>query len=262
MKNRGIAHYVRSTLVLAALILPMQVQAITVMEIMKKMDELYSMKQDLTAKMKFTQKKVDEGVKVVENIFYQRDREDKFLSVGISPESNRGNGYLRVGDNMWMYRRNTRTFQIMKREDTISGTDTRAGDLEKKKFTDLYEPKLDEQGREMLYEETMGKAEIPVYRFVVVGRVKDVMYPKQEYWVRKDNFLTLKRLSYALSGTLMQSAYFPKYTKIDGRYFPIQMIFVDEFEKGNKTMLEMSGISLEPIEDHVFTKAYVENLSK
>lgn len=243
-------------------LVPVHAESKTITEIMEKMDELYNMKRDLTAKMKFTQKKVDEGIKVVVNIFYQRDKEDKFLSVGLSPESNRGNGFLRVEDNMWMYRRNTRTFQIMKREDSISGTDTKAGDLEKKKFTDLYQPKVNEQGKEQLFEETMGKAKIQVYRFVVIAKVKDVTYPKEEYWVRRDNFLTLKRKSYALSGTLMQSAYFPKYTKIDGRYFPIRMLFVDEFEKGNKTMLQMSGISLKPIKDYVFTKAYLENLSK
>ena len=239
-----------------------EAKAVTVTEIMEKMDEIYSLKQDLTARMKFTQQKVNEGIKVVENIFYVRDQEDKFLSIGISPESNRGNGYLRVEDNMWMYRRNTRTFQIMKREDSISGTDTKAGDLEKKKMTELYKPKLGENGKEILQEETMGSAGIPVYRFTLVAKVKDVTYPTVEYWVRRDNFLTLKRKSYALSGTLMQSAYFPKYTQISGRYFAIQMLFIDEFEKGNKTMLEMSGISLEPIEGHVFTKAYVENISK
>lgn len=237
-------------------------EGVTVAEIMERMDEIYSLKKDLTARMKFTQKKVNEGIKVVENIFYVRDQEDKFLSIGISPESNRGNGYIRVEDNMWMYRRNTRTFQIMKREDSISGTDTKAGDLEKKKMIELYQPKLDENGKEILHEETMGKAKIPVYRFTLVAKVKDVTYPTEEYWVRRDNFLTLKKKSYALSGTLMQSSYFPKYTKIDGRYFAIQMLFVDEFEKGNKTMLQMSGISLAPIEDHVFTKAYVENISK
>lgn len=243
-------------------IIPHQIMAITTIDIMRNMDEMYDMKEDLTAKMKFTQKKVGEGIKVVENIFYQRDSEDKFLAVGLSPESNRGNGYLRVDDNMWMYRRNTRTFQIMKREDSISGTDTRAGDLEEKKFTDLYEPAMDDDGKELLFEETMGKAKIPVYRFIVVAKVKDVSYPKEEYWVRKDNLLILKRRSYALSGTLMQTTYFPKYTEIEGRYFSVQMIIVDEFEKGNKTMLQMSGISLEPIENHVFTKAYLESLSK
>ncbi|MCP4294782.1 MAG: outer membrane lipoprotein-sorting protein [Proteobacteria bacterium] len=235
---------------------------VTAIEIMEKMEKLYDMKQDLTAKMKYTVKRVDEGVKVIESIFYRRDKGDQFLSVNISPESDRGNGYLRVESNTWMYRRNTRTFQIVKRDESVSGTDVKTGDLEKKKFTELYEPVVDEQGREALYEETLGKAKIPVYRFKVVAKVKDVTYPKHEYWVRRDNYLLLKQKNYALSGTLMRSKYFPKYTRIDGRYLYVRLIIVDEFEKGNKTMLQMSGISLKPIPDHVFTKAYLENLSK
>ncbi len=241
---------------------PAMAQAITVVEIMEKMDLIYDIEQDLTVKMKFTLRRVGEGLKKIESIFYRRDSTDQFLSVNISPESDRGNGYLRVEGNTWMYRRNTRTFQIMKRDDSISGTDAKAGDLEKRKFTDLYQPAVDEQGKEMLFEETLGKAKIPVYRFVLIAKVKDVTYPKQEHWVRRDNFLLLKQKNYALSGTLMQSLYFPKYTKIGGRYFFIRLIVVDEFEKGNKTMLQMSGISLKAIPDHVFTKAYLENLSK
>ena len=241
---------------------PLWAKDIAVVEIMEKLDELYDLEQDITAKMKFTIKRVDEGIKVMESIFYRRDRGDQFLSINIAPESDRGNGYLRVESNTWMYRRNTRTFQIMKRDDSISGTDAKSGDLEKKKLVDLYEPAVDKQGKEILSTEVLGKAKIPVYRFVTVAKVKDVTYPKNEYWVRRDNFLLLKQKNYALSGTLMRSLYYPKYTKIGGRYFAIRIIIVDEFEKGNKTMMEMSGISLKPIGDYVFTKAYLENISK
>ena len=72
----------------------------------------------------------------------------------------------------------------------------------------------------------------------------------------------MKKESYSLSGTLMESSYYPKYTTVDGKYIPLQMIFVDEFEKGNKTMVQLSGIALQPIDNTVFTKAYLENLSK
>jgi hypothetical protein len=60
----------------------------------------------------------------------------------------------------------------------------------------------------------------------------------------------------------MLSAYFPKYTEIDGKYIPARIMVVDEFEKGNKTMTELSGVSLKDIDNNVFTKAYLENLSK
>jgi outer membrane lipoprotein-sorting protein len=240
----------------------LQADSLTVNEIMAKMNDLQNMQQDITVKMTMTQKRVDEGIKVLETIFYRRDSEDKFLVIMLAPETDKGNGYLRDGENMWMYRRNTRTFQIMNRNDSIGGTDAKAGDLEKRKFTDLYEPMVDAQGKERLKEDLLGKAKIPVYQFEVKAKVKDVDYPKETYWVRMDNFLTLKKQSYALSGTLMESSYTPKYTKISGRYFPLQIIIIDEFEKGNKTLLRLSGIALEPINDDIFTKAYLENLSK
>lgn len=234
----------------------------TVLEIMEKMDDMENLGVDATAKVKITEQKPDEGVKVVEMVYYRRDRDDSYLIVMIAPDTDKGNGYLRVGDNMWMYRRNTRTFQIMNRNESIGGTDAKAGDMEKKKFTDLYEPVLDAQGKEILTEETLGKAQIPVYRFEVKAKVKDVDYPKQIYWVRKDNFLTMKTESYSLSGTLMESAYYPKYTTVEGKFIPQQFIIVDEFEKGNKSMVELSGITLQPINNDIFTKAYLENLSK
>lgn len=234
----------------------------TVLEIMKQMDDMENLGSDVTLKVKITQQRVEEGVKVLESVFYRRDVDDAFLLIMIAPDSDKGNGYLRVGDNMWMYRRNTRTFQIMNRDESIGGTGAKAGDMEKKKFSELYQPVLDAEGKEILTEESLGKAKIPVYRFEVDAKVKDVDYPKEIYWVRRDNFLTMKKQSYSLSGTLMESSYFPKYTTVDGKFIPLQMIFVDEFEKGNKTMVQLSGIALKAIDNTVFTKAYLENLSK
>jgi outer membrane lipoprotein-sorting protein len=239
-----------------------QAAAPTVADMMEQMNDLENLQSDITVKVSMTQQKVNEGVIKKENVFYRRDIDDSFLMVTIAPETDKGNGYLRVGDNMWMYRRNTRTFQIMNRNESIGGTDAKAGDFEKKKFTELYAPALDAQGNEILTEETLGSAKIPVYRFEVTAKVKDVDYPKQVFWVRQDNFLTLKKESYALSGTLMESSYYPKYTTIDGKYFALQILIVDEFEPGNKTMVEFSGIALKPIDDAVFTKAYLENLSR
>ena len=233
-----------------------------VLELMKNMEEMQELSTDVTVKLKFTQKIPDQGVRVSEAVYYQRNRDDSFLVVMVEPNHEKGNGYLRVDNNMWMYRRNTRTFQIMHRGQTISGTNVTAGDMEKKKFTDLYEPALDENGKEIFSEETLGKAKIPVYRFEVRGKVKDVEYPKVVYWVRQDNFLVLKDESYSLSGTLMETTYYPKYTKIDGKYLTVKAIIIDEFEKGNKTVVELSGISLKKINDDIFTKAYLENLSK
>jgi len=60
----------------------------------------------------------------------------------------------------------------------------------------------------------------------------------------------------------MQTSYYLQYTQIDGKYLWIKALFVDEFENGNKTVVEVKNISIHKIDDFVFTKAYLENLSK
>ena len=118
----------------------------------------------------------------------------------------------------------------------------------------------DEQGNEIYTEEMLGK--IPVYKAEIRAKVKDVSYPKHVYWVRRDNYLPLKQNSFSLSGTLMQTVYYLSYTKVQDRYVAVKSIYVDQFEKGNKTIQEITGITFQTVDDMVFTKAYLENLSK
>ncbi|OHD62994.1 MAG: hypothetical protein A2176_09190 [Spirochaetes bacterium RBG_13_51_14] len=229
-------------------------------DIIKKIDFMMEQIGDLSVKASLVQNRARQGVKTYESLYFRRDKTDEFLIVILAPDTEKGNGYLRVGENFWMYRQNTRTFQHISRDESIMGTDAKGGDFEKKKLVDLYRPLPGAGGAELVAEEMLGKK--PVYKFTLIAKVNDVTYPKQVYWVQRDNFLPLKIESYSLSGTLMQTAYYPKWTVIDGKYIPIQHIYIDEFEKGNKTIVELSGISTERLDPKIFTKAYLENLSK
>ncbi len=232
----------------------------TVTEIMNKLDDLQFIASDISAKIKLTQQKAGQGVKEFELLYYRRDTDDAFLIVMTSPSAEAGNGYLRVGDNFWMYRQNTRTFQHINRDDSIAGTDYQSGNFETGKLVELYQPAVDANGNELISEEMLG--DIPVYRIELVAKVNDVTYPKQIYWVRRDNFLPLKQQSFSLSGTLMLTGYFLKYTTVQGHYVCIKSMMIDEFEQGNKTIMEITGIAFSPIPDSYFTKAYLENLSR
>ncbi len=228
--------------------------------LLSKIEKMMEMKSDIRAMVNLAQQKTGQGSKNIGMIYYRRDTDDSFLIVMTAPESDKGNGYLRVGDNFWMYRRNTRTFQHVNRDENIAGTNAHAQDFEKRKLTELYAPSLDASGKELLAEEMLGK--IPVYRFEIKARVSDVDYPKKILWVRRDNSLPLKEQSYSMSGTLMATTYFLNYTVVDGRYVAVKIMFIDEFEKGNRTLMEVSGISTEKLQNSMFTKPYLENLSK
>lgn len=228
--------------------------------ILAEMDAMMDLEADGTAKVKITQQRAGEGVKVYESIYYLRDEDEAFLIIMTAPEVEKGNGYLKQGDNFWMYRRNTRTFQHINRDESIAGTNATGEDFENRKLSELYKPALDEAGQEVITTTKLG--EIPVYQFELTATTEDVSFPKVVFWVRTDNYLPLKAESYSLNGTLMESAYYLKYTKIGEQYMWVKAMFVDEFEKGNKTVVEIQNISLQKIPDHVFTKSYLENLSK
>lgn len=229
-------------------------------KVLVKLENVLEMSSDVKCKVTLTQQKVDQGVKVIEMIYYRRDSDDSFLIVMTSPEVEKGNGYLRSGDNFWMYRRNTRTFQHVNRDESIGGSDASADDFEKRKLTELYAGAKDENNKELISETMLGR--IPVYQLELQAIVKDVDYPKKVYWIKKAEYLPLKETSYSLSGTLMQTAYFLKYVPIDNKFVPVKQVFIDEFEKGNKTIVELSAISTKKLDSAIFTKAYLENLSK
>jgi outer membrane lipoprotein-sorting protein len=229
-------------------------------DILKKMETIYKMTSDASARVQMTQQKKDEGVKNFDILWYRRDRDNAFMMVMAAPENEKGNGYLRVDDNFWMYRRNTRTFQHVNRDESIGGSDAHGEDFENRNLTEMYAGAKDSSGKEVISEEALGK--IPVYKFETRAIVNDVNYPRQILWVRRDNNLMLKQESYSSSGALMQTAYFINYTMVDGRYVCVKQMIIDEFEKGNKTVVEISNISTKKLDDQLFTKAYLENLSK
>ena len=244
---------------LLSLALPLCAQP-TVQELLVKIEATHKLTTDIKANVTLTQQKSNQGIKQFDVLYYRRDADDSYLIVMTGPESEKGNGYLRMADNFWMYRKNTRTFQHINRDESIAGSNAKGEDFERRPVTELYEGVKDSLGKESVKEEKLGQ--IPVYKFEVKAKVSDVDYPRKKLWVRSDNSLLLKEEDCSSSGTLMQTSYFLKYTTVSGKFVPVEQMFVDEFEKGNKTQVKITGIVMDKLDDRIFTKAYLENLSK
>ncbi len=234
----------------------------SVQQIIDYIDTNYEIRSDMTAQANITTRDPDQGTKVIQSVLYRRDRDDAFLIVMADPETERGNGYLRVADNMWMYRRSTRTFTHIGRDEKIGGSNATAGDFETRKFKELYKPSIDPNGNEIISIQALGGGKIPVYRIEVTAKVNDVKYPRLVMWLTQDKYLEVKRESYSLSGTLMETDLFAQYKEIDGRYVPLVQRFTDEVEKGKTSLLEITGISFSKVDDYKFDKSYLESLSK
>lgn len=247
-------------LIVLAVSMPAQAAYPPVKSVLQKLDSLRKLDEDITAKVAIVQTDKTQGTKQMNAVYFAKNLDDLFLIIMTGPETEKGNGYLKNGDNFWMYRRNTRTFQHIARNENISGTDANAGDFETPKYEIQYSAVKKKDGNESIADDTISN--IAVYKVEIESKLPDVDYPKKTIWVRKDNLLPLKEQNFSLSGTLMNSQYFLKYSEINGKFIPVKQLVVDEFEKGNKTVWEISDISFKKIADNVFTRSYLENLSK
>lgn len=232
----------------------------TGMQILKAIETNEAMKDDVQSKVNLTQNRVGQGVKLISMEYYRRDKDKSFVIAMTGPESERGNGYLRQGDHFWMYRRNTRTFQHVNRDESIGGSDAKGQDFESRPLTEMFAPAKDPKGQELLRADTVGG--IPCWRVELRAIVSDVDYPKKITWVRQDNLLLAKEQSFSSSGTLMQSSYFTKYQPIAGRQLATRMVFVDEVEKGNRSMVDLSEVKVGKVDPDIFTKAWLESKSR
>jgi hypothetical protein len=209
---------------------------------------------DLTTLFTLVQKKEGESDRVLRVKTYRRDAVDSYTIVFQYPDSEKGKGYLRKGDDLYFYLPSTREFVYRNRKDNIGSTDAR---------TDLF-------GRQKTLEQyfatTAGTATVSKWECDVVrldAKVMDVSYPVQKWYVRRTDGLPVKVENFSVSETLLATFYYIEYKDLGkGKSLFTKLLAVNNLEKGQKTYLTNENISTETIPAYVFTKAYLEEQSR
>lgn len=184
---------------------------------------------------------------------FRRDDGDHFLLLIQEPTTQKGQGYLLEGDNLWFYDPSSRKFAHSSLKESFQDSDARNADFGQSSYSSSYEV----EGYE---DSTLGKFDVYVISLKAVDET--VPFPFAKIWVTKESDLVLKSEEYSLTRRLMRSALFPKYSKVGNAVIPVQMIFIDELVAGKKTQIGLSEISISKIPDHVFTKAYIERVNR
>ncbi len=184
---------------------------------------------------------------------FRRDADDKFLMLVLEPEDRKGQGYLRVDDNMWMYDPVSRKFSHTSLKEHFENSDARNSDFRRSSTAEDYAVADYTEGKLGRYE---------VYILELKAKHEEVTYPFMKVWVTKSSNLVLKREEYSLTERLMRTSLFPKYARIGEQFVATQTIFIDELVEGKKTQITISDISVESLPDYVFTKAYVERVNQ
>lgn len=222
-------------------------------EIIKSLDELQNFDEmDLSLKWTVVSQKPGEEKSVIKVQVYRRDIEDKFLYLFLKPEVDKGQGFLKSEDNAWSYDPSSRKFSHFSLKENVGDSDAKNEDIDGYSYVENYNIVETGEGK-------LGK--IDTHIITLEAKTNEVSTPKVKIWVRKDNNLILKQEDYSLSGRLVRTMLFPKWTTVAGRYLPSKQLFIDNLKEGEKTQVTISDVSNARIPDETFTKSYLERIN-
>ncbi len=168
----------------------------------------------------------------------------------LSPASEKGTKMLKLQGQLWIYSPSTdRIIQIsgnMLRQ-SVMGSDLSYEDMmDDRKLMDIYTVKV--TGDETLGDRT-------AYIVELTAKVENVAYFKQRMWIDRERFVPVKEELYAKSGQLLKRVDFKDVQKIQGRWFPMTIVYKDVLKDGNGTEFNMTSVKFDQqIADYIFTK--------
>jgi outer membrane lipoprotein-sorting protein len=209
---------------------------------------------DVTSTFTLVQRKEGEADRVIKIRVFRRDAAQKFTLIFQYPESEKGKGYYRDGDNLYLYLASTREFVYRNRKDDVGSTDVR---------TDLF-GKLDILKQ---YVVSLGTSQqVSKFDCAVVSleaKTLDVSFPVQKWYIRKSDGLPVKVENFSASKTLLRTFFYIDYTEVKpGKYLFTKLMAVNNIEKSQRTFLTNDDIAGTAIPDYTFSKAYLEEQSR
>ncbi len=208
---------------------------------------------DFSTTMSMISEDPETGISKREVTQFRRDSDDMFLMLTLAPINKKGQGTLKVENNIWRYDPESRNFTHKSWEDKYEGTSARNSDFKKSTLSDDYEITSYEDGK-------LGKYDV----WIVELKATDdsVTYPYRKAYIDKGRELVLKMQEFSLSSRLVRTIYTPTFAKIGKKYVSTKMIMVDELIDGKKTTISISDLSVGELPDNVFTKSYLERVSR
>ncbi len=169
----------------------------------------------------------------------------------LSPAREQGTKMLKLENQLWIYSPSTdRIIQIaghMLRQ-SVMGSDLSYEDMmEDRKITEIYSAIV--TGDEIIDNRKAWILEL-------TAKVSDVAYHKRKMWVDAERYVPVREELYAKSGQLLKRTTLSEVENINGRWFPMKVVYKDMLKQGDGTEFRMTSIKFDQkIPDHIFTKA-------
>jgi outer membrane lipoprotein-sorting protein len=229
-------------------------------ELLKMVDDRQKNNGDWRAEAYLEQKEKDKVDTVYDTEYFRRSSDQKFMILFTKPKSSAGQGYLRIDKNLWFYDPSVGKWERRTERERIGGTNSRRSDFDESRLSEEYDPS--DEGEEKLGVYTAQKLKL-------TGKPgQDLAFPIVHIWIDKETKNILKRQEYALSGRLLRTSYYTKWTKIwspsknGDTWYPGEIRFYDEVEKANQTLVIIKSVDPNALPQNLFTKAWLESKSR
>ncbi len=228
--------------------------------ILEEIDSLVSYEgSDYSAEYTVTQERPGQGTSRQKMTMFRRDSQDQYTIIIMEPSEDRGKGYVRIGDNLWLYDPADQRFTRTSARDRFQNTNARNSDFTQSTLARDYEIVGHSQ-------EQLGVYETDVYDLEAI--TDDVTYPKMRIWV-DENGLVRKFEDYSLSDQHMRTTAIPNYRRIDDKFVPVRIVIQDELRgrevdgemRQERTIISVDKPSFRDVPDSVFTRSYLERVS-
>ena len=238
----------KNILIIIGLLLPLGISAQTAVEIIDRVDKNMSAENRIVESSMTIHGK--RNSRTMTSISYTVGDKQSFTEY-LSPAREEGTKMLKLEDKLWIYSPSTdRTIQIsghMLRQ-SVMGSDFSYEDMmDDRELMDVYAAEIIGQ------EEIDGRN---TYVLELKAIVEDVAYHSRKMWIDAERFVPLKEDLFAKSGQLLKRSTLSDVQKVQGKWFPMKVIYKDMLKQGDGTEIQMTSIKFnQEIPDYIFTKA-------
>ncbi len=216
--------------------------------------------QDFAAEYTITQEKPGQGSSVTKAAVFRRDRESKFLILILEPTEDKGKGYLKIGDTLWIYDPVSRRFNVSSARNRFQSSNARNSDFTSSTLAKDY--RITGESAEKL-----GVYDTRVYELEALHN--EVSFPLMRIWVDPNN-LVRKFEDYSLSRQLLRTIAIPSYQRVGDRFIPAHVVIVDALQgrmvngsfRNERTIITVAKPTLKALPDLIFTQAYLERAGR
>jgi outer membrane lipoprotein-sorting protein len=188
--------------------------------------------------------------RTITSISYSAGTKQSFTEY-LSPAREQGTKMLKLENQLWIYSPSTdRIIQIsghMLRQ-SVMGSDLSYEDMmDDRKLTEIYNAKV--TGNETINGRN-------TYVLELIAKVDDAAYHSQKIWIDNEHYVPLKQELFAKSGQLLKSIALSDVKQVQGRWFPMRMVYKDVLKEGDGTEFRITSVKFDQnIPEYIFTKA-------